>query len=39
MKWVHLCNKGRLDGAISYQNSNEKESAFRKQNNEIEKAT
>ena len=38
MKWLHRYNKDRLHGAISYQTPNEKENAFRQQNNKLEKA-
>lgn len=38
MKWVHWYNKDRLRGAIGCQTSNEKENAFRKRNNNLEKA-
>ena len=38
MKWVHWYNKDRLHGVIGYQTPNEKEDAFRQQNNELEKA-
>ena len=38
MKWVHWNNKDRLHGAIGCQTPNEKENAFRQQNNELEKA-
>ena len=38
MKWVHWYNKDRLHGAIGCQTPDEKENAFRQQNNELENA-
>ena len=38
MKWMHWYSKDRLHGAIGCRTPNEKENAFRQQNNELEKA-
>ncbi len=38
MKWVHRYNKDQLRGAIGCQTPNEREDAFRKRNNKLEKA-
>ena len=36
MKWAHRYNKDRLHGANCYQTPNEKDNAFRQQNNQLE---